>query len=55
MALANLLVKREGADPMAVINLFWDNSDMPFSIQTLTQVSKELFPHKKDCEWYSPS
>jgi hypothetical protein len=28
---------------------------MPFSIQTLTSISRELFPHKKDKEWYSPS
>lgn len=36
MALANLLCKREGADPKNVIPLCWDNSYMPFSIQVLT-------------------
>ena len=39
MALANLLTKREGAQPQTVVPLFWDNSDMPFSIQVLTQLS----------------
>ena len=28
---------------------------MPFSIQSLSQVSAELFPNKKANEWYSPS
>lgn len=55
MALANLLCKREGAKPRSVIPLCWDNSCMPFSIQVLTECSAELFPHKKPCEWYSPS
>lgn len=39
MALANLLCKWEGAKPQTVIPLCWDNSSMPFSIQTLTQHS----------------
>lgn len=55
MAIANLLCRREEANPKTVVPLFWDNSNMPFSIQTITQVSSTLFPHKKPCEWFSPS
>lgn len=55
MAIANLLCKREEANPKAIIPLFWDNSNLPFSIQTITQISAKLFPNKKPCEWYSPS
>lgn len=32
-----------------------DNNLFPFSIQTLTHISAEMFPHKKPCEWFSPS
>lgn len=27
---------------------------MPFSIQQMTKLSKELFPHMKPYEWYTP-
>lgn len=36
MAIANLLCRREEAGYKSIIPLFWDNSLMPFSIQTLT-------------------
>ena len=55
MAIANLIVRREGANPGNIVPLFMDNSDMIFSIQTITQLSATMFPHKKPCEWYSPS
>lgn len=27
---------------------------MPFSIQTLTNISSIIYPHKKQYEWFSP-
>ena len=47
MALANLLFKKEEANIANISVLFWDNSEMPFSIQKLTAISKHLYPHKK--------
>ncbi len=49
MAIANLLCLKEHGNHNSIIPLFWDNSLFPFSIQTLTQFSKKLFPHKKPC------
>lgn len=47
MAIANLLLKKENAKIQTIAPLFWDNSDMPFSIQTLTNISTNIYPHKK--------
>jgi hypothetical protein len=54
MALANLLFKKEEAKIETIAPLFWDNSDMPFSLQTLTDMSRTLYPHKKEFEWFTP-
>lgn len=48
MAIANLLFKREQAKLHTIAPLFWDNSEMPFSLQTLTYISRCLYPHKKE-------
>jgi hypothetical protein len=47
MAIANLLLIKEKGDPKQIVGLFYDNSTLPFSIQSLTKSSNLLFPHKK--------
>jgi hypothetical protein len=37
-----------------ILKLFWDNSDAPFSIQTLTAIAPTIYPNKKPYDWYSP-
>ena len=54
MAVANLLYKRDEATLNTIATLFWDNSLLPFSIQTVTALSKEMYPGKKKGEWYTP-
>ena len=47
MTIANLLYKREDASLNNIATLFWDNSILPFSIQTITALSKKMYPSKK--------
>jgi hypothetical protein len=54
MALAHYLHRHEHMPLRTIITLFWDNSDLPFSIQMLTNVSARLYPHKQKYEWYNP-
>ena len=54
MTVANLLYRKEQATLSSISTLFWDNSEMPFSIQHITKISTQLFPGKKEFEWYSP-
>lgn len=54
MALANYLNRFEHMPLRTILTLFWDNSDFPFSIQSLTEVSARLYPKKQNYEWYNP-
>lgn len=47
MAIANLLHSYHQMPLSAILPLFWDNSDRPFSIQTITHLTQQLYPHKK--------
>lgn len=54
MALANLLHSHEGISTKVILEIFWDNSDAPFSIQQFTASTLKIYPHKKPYEWYNP-
>jgi hypothetical protein len=54
MALAHYLHHEEHMPLRTLLTLFWDNSDLPFSIQMLTHVSANLYPKKQKYEWYNP-
>jgi hypothetical protein len=34
--------------------MFWDNSELPFSIQCFTKATVKLYPKKQQYEWYNP-
>jgi hypothetical protein len=46
MALAHYLHREERMPLRTILTLFWDNSDLPFSIQMFTHVSAKLYPMK---------
>jgi cysteine protease ATG4 len=54
MAIANLIHLHEKIPLKILLTLFWDNSDMPFSIQNFTFVTSKEYPNKKPYEWYNP-
>jgi hypothetical protein len=54
MALAHYLHRCEQMPLRTILTLFWDNSDLPFSIQVFTQASAKLYPKKQKYEWYNP-
>lgn len=47
MAIANLLHFYEGVSIKAILSIFWDNSNAPFSIQQITSSTLKLYPHKQ--------
>ena len=48
MFVANLLYfKVHLGQKQKVVQLFYDNLMVPFSIQNMTKISKEFFPHMK--------
>lgn len=54
MAIANYLLKYQLMPLKTILTIFWDNSDLPFSIQMLTHSSAKLYPAKKQYEWFNP-
>jgi cysteine protease ATG4 len=54
MAIANLLHFHDKVAMKVILELFWDNSDEPFSIQQFTAATLKIYPHKKPFEWYNP-
>jgi cysteine protease ATG4 len=54
MAIANYLYLYEKMPIKTILPIFWDNSDLPFSIQMFTHASAKLYPQKKNYEWYNP-
>lgn len=54
MAIANYLLKHLHMPLKTILTLFWDNSDLPFSIQMLTHSAATLYPSKKHYEWFNP-
>lgn len=54
MAIANYLLKYQQMPFKTILTIFWDNSDLPFSIQMLTHSSAKLYPAKKQYEWFNP-
>ena len=47
MFIANIFFKKEHRNVLEIIKLFYDNKPMPFSIQTFTEVAREICPSKK--------
>lgn len=54
MAIANLLYLNQVIPFKTLLTLFWDNSDMPFSIQNFTLATTKIYPNKQNFEWYNP-
>ena len=54
MAIANYLLRHRHMPIKTILTLFWDNSDLPFSIQMLTHSAAALYPSKKPYEWFNP-
>lgn len=54
MFLANLLYKYEKMPKLAVVQLFYDNLLVPFSIQNFTLKSKISFDYMKNYQWFTP-
>jgi len=54
MLIANLFYKHEEKSVIEIISLFYDSKMTPFSIQMLTKASKDIYPLKKQYEWYTP-
>lgn len=54
MAIANYLFRHRQMPLKTILTIFWDNSDLPFSIQMLTHSAAKLYPSKKQYEWFNP-
>lgn len=54
MFVANLYYKIEKKPLMEIIELFYDNKAIPFSLPTMTDTASKIYPEKKPYEWFSP-
>ena len=47
MLIANLIHQKENASVLETMRLFYDNMELPFSIQMITNSAKKMYPEKK--------
>ena len=47
MLVANLMHLKEKVPVLDIMRLFYDNMELPFSIQMITHVAKQIYPEKK--------
>ena len=54
MFIAYILYKHEKMPKLTVVQLFYDNLLVPFSIQNFTMHSRLFFDYMKDYQWFTP-